>query len=141
MKNGLPVVLVIDGQGGGIGKGIISALKKLGVNAEIVCAGTNPYAADKMYAMGADRSIFGIDVIAENLKVADIVAGPIGILIPNSLKGEISPRLASAVANAEAVKVLVPLNKCNILVAGVSADTLADNIEEAAKTIKRVIEV
>lgn len=136
MQDKLATVLVIDGQGGGIGKSIISALKNLDINAKVVCAGTNRYAAERMSGAGADIAVFGDKSIIECIKQADIITGPIGIIIPNSLKGEISAEIANSVAQSDAVKILVPLNKCNIIVAGVHDKTLADNIDEVAKTVK-----
>lgn len=136
MRNNIKTVLVIDGQGGGIGKSIISALKALNVEATLMCAGTNAYAANNMASAGADASVYGAESVVAAIWRADIISGPIGIIIPNSLKGEITPDIAFAVANSEAVKVLVPLNRCNIIVAGVHDKTLAENIDEVAKNIK-----
>ena len=136
MRNSGKTVLVIDGQGGGIGKSIISALRALNVNATLACAGTNAYAANNMESAGADVSVYGEESVIAAISHADIISGPIGIIIPNSLKGEITPDIAFAVANSEAVKILVPLNRCNIIVAGVHDKTLAENIDEVARSIK-----
>lgn len=129
-------VLILDGQGGGVGKSIISSLLRLGVKAELIGAGTNAYACEGMKKAGADISVCGDDEILAAIKRADIITGPIGVIIPNSLKGEISSEVASAVAASSALKVLVPLNRCNIIVGGVGGNTLAENIEDVAKTVK-----
>lgn len=136
-KDNRPVVLVIDGQGGGIGKNLISSLKNSDVRADIAAAGTNAYALKSMLAAGADFGV-GTDAIVECVKRADIIAGPIGIIVPNALKGEISSDIANAVASSRADKVLVPLNKCNIVVAGVKEGALSANIDEAVNNIKRI---
>lgn len=133
-------VLILDGQGGGVGKSIISALLRLGVKAELIGAGTNPYAAEVLRKAGANLSVCGDDKILAAIKRADIITGPIGVLIPNSLKGEISADVANAVAASRAIKVLVPLNRCNIIVAGVKADTLAENIEDVAHRINELLQ-
>ena len=140
MQTKLKKVLVIDGQGGGIGKSIVSALKGINVGATVVCVGTNAYAANSMKSAGADVSVYGEESVIACIKEADIISGPIGIIIPNSLKGEISERIAYAVADSEAVKILVPLNRCNIIVAGVKDRTLAENINEVALSIKEKLE-
>lgn len=129
-------VLILDGQGGGVGKSIISALLRLGVKAELIGAGTNAYACEGMKKAGADISLCGEDDIVNAARRADVICGPIGVIIPGALKGEITDKIAYAVAESKAVKVLVPINRCNIIVAGVVGNTLADNIEEVAKTVK-----
>lgn len=129
-------VLILDGQGGGVGKSIISALLRLGVKAELIGAGTNAYACEGMKKAGADISLCGEDGIVTAARRADVICGPIGVIIPGALKGEITDKIAYAVAESKAVKVLVPINRCNIIVAGAGGNTLADNIEEVAKTVK-----
>lgn len=133
--NELKKIIVIDGQGGGIGKSIISALSACGEKVFIVACATNEYAMNVMKKAGAHIGVCTDEGIISQLKSADIVAGPIGIVIANALKGEVSPRLAQAVADCPAVKMLVPVNKCNICVVGVGERTLSQNIAEVVNNI------
>ena len=136
MENRRKTVLVIDGQGGGIGRSLIAALKERNIDASLICAGTNAFAAGRMQSAGADVSVYGEESVIAAATRADIISGPIGIIIPGALKGEISPEVAFTVAKSGAVKILVPLNKCNIIVAGVHDNTLSQNIDE---TVSRII--
>lgn len=140
MKNSRKTVLVVDGQGGGIGKSIISALKGLEVNAALIAAGTNAYAADSMKSAGADVAVYGEASVIESAKRADIIVGPIGIVAAGSLKGEISREIAFAIADSAALKILLPLNRCNIVVAGTKENTLAESIFELARSVKARLE-
>lgn len=134
-KIGLKRIVVIDGQGGGIGKSIISALSLRQERMYIVACATNEYAANVMRKAGAHLCVCGEDKIKKELKTADAVLGPIGIVIANALKGEVSPSLAQSVADCDAVKLLVPLNKCNICVAGVGDKSVSQNINEIADEV------
>lgn len=128
-------VLVVDGQGGGIGKSLIDAVKDKNLDVLLVAAGTNEFACSKMKKGGADIAVWGENAILEQAAIADVVCGPIGIIISGALMGEISSRIAQALAENEAVKVLVPLNKCNIFVAGIQEKNLTANIKCAAERI------
>ncbi len=129
-------IVVIDGQGGGIGKSIISALSVCDEQMCIVACATNEYAKSVMKNAGAHIAVCAENDILFELKRADIVAGPIGIVIANALKGEVSLRLAQGVADCKAVKMLVPVNKCNICVVGVGERTLSQNIAEVVNNIR-----
>lgn len=134
-ENELKRIVVIDGQGGGIGKSIISSLSACDEPMFIIAGATNEYAMNVMKKAGAHIAVCEETSILRELKQADIVAGPIGIVIANALKGEVSPRLAQAVADCNAVKMLVPVNKCNICVVGVGERTLSQNIAEVVNNI------
>lgn len=136
--NILKKVVVLDGQGGGIGKSIISSVSSKCKRAVIVACATNEYAANIMKKAGADICVCGEEKIKKELRSADVVAGPIGIIIANALRGEITPSLAQSVADCSAVKLLIPLNKCNVCVAGIGDKTVSQNINEVADIIYKI---
>ena len=135
-------ILIIDGQGGGLGKSIIEQLKsertaKSLSSFEITAAGTNSAASAAMLRAGADIAATGENAVIYNSRRADIIAGAVGICIANSMRGEISPNIANAVCESEAVKILipVPMSKCNINIMGVTEKPMAQYIAEAVEKI------
>ena len=141
-------ILVIDGQGGGLGKSIVEQLKQLNQikqinqnkNCEIIAAGTNTAATSSMLKAGADIAVTGENAAVYNSKKADIIVGAMGICFANSMHGEISPVIAHAVCESEAVKILipVPISKCNINIMGVIEKPMAQYIIEAVEKIKEI---
>ena len=128
-------ILVIDGQGGRIGRGIIEQLVKGGFNGEITAVGTNSSATEALIKARAVRGATGENPVAVNAREADIITGPVGIIAANSLMGEVTPRMAYAVAESAAKKVLVPVNRCNIVMAGMEELSLNEYIARAADII------
>lgn len=128
-------ILVIDGQGGRIGRGIIEQLVKGGFEGEIIAVGTNSSATEAMMKAGAARGATGDNPVAVNAGEADIITGPVGIIAANSLMGEVTPRMAYSVAVSRAKKVLIPVNRCNIVMAGTEELTLNEYIARAAALI------
>lgn len=128
-------ILVIDGQGGRIGRGIIEQLIKGGFKGELIAVGTNSSATEAMIKAGADRGATGDNPVAVNAADADIITGPVGIIAANSLMGEVTPRMAYAVAASRANKILIPMNRCNIAMAGTQELTLNEYIARAAEMI------
>jgi len=129
-------IAVIDGQGGGIGKAIVERLRnRYGDSVSIVALGTNAMATSAMLKTGADEGATGENAITYNTGRVDIIIGPIGIIAANSMMGELTPSMASAIAGSPAVKILIPVNKCNIQVAGVKDMNLAQYIDEALDMI------
>lgn len=128
-------ILVIDGQGGRIGRGIIEQLVKGGFSGEITAVGTNSSATEAMIKAGASGGATGENPVAVNAREADIITGPVGIIAANSLMGEVTPRMAYAVAESAAKKVLVPVNRCNIVMAGMAELSLNEYIARAADII------
>lgn len=114
-----PLILVIDGQGGGLGKQIIEGIRKSEMSCEIIAAGTNSIASSAMHKAGADNSATGENAVVVNSRDADVIIGPIGIVIADSLFGEISEAMAAAVGRSKALKLLIPINLCNNIVIGV----------------------
>ena len=118
-------ILVIDGQGGKLGKTLVENIKKSFPHLEIMAVGTNSAASDVMRRAGADRVATGENPVIVACRSAQIIVGPIGIAIADALMGEISPAMANAVASSRAYRVLIPMNLCSTYVAGVSSKSSA----------------
>lgn len=130
-------IAVIDGQGGGIGKAIVEKLHEaFGNEIDIVVLGTNALATSLMLKAGGNEGASGENAIAVNAPKADIIIGSIAILSANSMLGELTPQMARAIAESPAKKILIPLNRCNIQVAGVSNEPLPHYIEYAIQIVK-----
>lgn len=130
-------IAVIDGQGGGIGKAIVEKIRAcFGDDIEILALGTNALATALMLKAGANEGASGENAIVVNAPKVDLIIGSIGIISANSMLGELSPLMAKAVAESQAKKVLIPLNRCNIFVAGLKSEPLPHYIEDAVEMIK-----
>ena len=133
-------ILVIDGQGGGLGKNLVSEIKKNIPDAQLSAVGTNVLATEAMRKAGADLSATGENAVVVNAKKADIIVGPIGIVIADSLNGEISPTMALAISQSDAQRVLIPLNKCDNTIVGLADSNLTTLVAETIKIIQSMIE-
>ena len=105
-------IMVIDGQGGKMGKGLVEMLKKSCPEDEILAIGTNSIATAAMLKAGADAGATGENPAVVTSRTADIIVGPMGIVIADSLMGEITPKMAVAIGQSPAKKVLIPVNRC-----------------------------
>lgn len=132
-------ILVIDAQGGGIGKQLVAAIKRECPQAEITAVGTNAVAAGAMLKAGADHAATGENAVLVGARKADLITGPIGIVIADSLYGEITPAMALAVAQSSARRVLIPFNHCDNIIAGVSDLSVGRLIQCAVEEIKKVL--
>ncbi len=131
---GVPVVCVIDGQGGGIGSVIVKVLRQeFGEQIEVVALGTNAVAASMMMKAGANKVASGENSIVHCVAQAQVVAGPLGIVLANSMMGEMTPRAALAVASSPAVKLLLPLNHEKVEVVGVTREPLPHLVDELVR--------
>ncbi len=119
---------VIDGQGGRMGKAIIEQLKKRFPNQEILAIGTNSIATAAMLKAGADFGATGENPVIVAARESDIIIGPIGIVIADSLYGEVTPAMAAAIGRSHAVQLLMPVNRCNHLVMGCESLSLSEII-------------
>ena len=135
MKEGSPRILVIDGQGGRIGRLLIEALLQRLPDARITAVGTNSAATAGMLKGGACQAATGENAVAVGCRRADIIAGPVGIVIADALLGEITPAMAAAVGGSQARKVLIPIERCDIQVAGVQSLPLSELIQRAVELI------
>lgn len=112
-------ILVIDAQGGGIGKQLVSSIKENMPDVVVTAVGTNSVATSAMLKAGADNAATGENAIVVNSRTADVIVGPIGIVIADALLGEITPLMATAVAQSRAKRILIPINHCDNIVVGV----------------------
>ncbi len=113
-------ILIIDAQGGGIGKQVVLAVKARFPDDEITAVGTNSAATAAMLKAGADHGATGENAVIVGCRRADVIIGPIGIVIADALRGEITPAMAVAVGQSMAKRILIPVNHCDNLVVGVS---------------------
>jgi len=128
-------ILIIDGQGGHIGSALIAGLAAAGHRDGILAIGTNAVATAAMLKAGASAGATGENPVVVNARDADVIAGPVGILAADALLGEITPTMANAIAASAARKVLVPVNRCNIMVAGTQVLKTSELIADAVKLI------
>lgn len=114
------MIAVVDGQGGGIGKNVIAKLRKQIMKNQgiTLCAlGTNSNATNQMIKAGADIGATGENAIVCTTARADIIIGSIAMIAANSMLGELTPLMAQAISSSPAYKILIPLNRCNLIVA------------------------
>ncbi|MBR0081600.1 MAG: DUF3842 family protein [Clostridia bacterium] len=111
-------VLMIDGQGGRIGKEVIERIKAEQLPCVVTAVGTNSIATAAMLKGGADRAATGENAVIVNARAADVIIGPIAIVIADALLGEITPQMAVAVGQSPAKKLLIPTGQCNNIVVG-----------------------
>ncbi len=115
-------ICVIDGQGGGIGSTVIKKLKEIfEETVEIVALGTNAIATAQMLKARANRGASGENAIAQTVRKVDVIIGPIGIIMAHAMMGEVTPRIAEAVASSPAKKFLIPLSQEDIEIVGISS--------------------
>ena len=131
-------ILVIDGQGGGLGKQLVAALSARCPQAQLTAVGTNSLAASAMRKAGAVRTATGENAVVVNCRHADIIVGPIGIVIADALLGEITPAMAAAVCQSGARRVLVPINHCENYVVGVPDQPVSQLVAAAAQKVKEL---
>ena len=133
-------VLVIDGQGGGLGRQLVAAISALCPEAELTAVGTNSLAASAMLKAGAARVATGENAVVVNARRADLIVGPLGIVIADALLGEITPTMAQAVCQADAKRVLIPVNHCDNYVVGVPEGPVSALVQAAAQKVKALCE-
>ena len=133
-------LVVIDGQGGGVGKSLVAALKARMPDQPVIALGTNVQATSAMLRAGADQGATGESAIRYQCKTADVIVGVAGILHAIAMLGEISPGIAAAISLSEAQKVLVPLERCGLTIAGVGRQPLDTLIKQAAELTAQFIE-
>ncbi len=132
-------ILVIDGQGGQLGSQLIKAINEKYPQTEIMAVGTNAVATAAMLKSGAKAAATGENPVLVACRSADLIIGPIGIVIADSLLGEITPAMAVAVGQSRAAKILIPVNKCENLVAGVQNGSVSALIEDALAKLQGLL--
>lgn len=133
-------ILVIDGQGGQLGGQLIKSLKANFQEIKIMAVGTNATATSAMLKAGADQAATGENPVLVACRKVDVIIGPIGIVIADALFGEITPQMAVAVGQADAVRILLPVNKCDNLVAGISDVSTAAILEDVIEKVRKIVE-
>ncbi|MCM1330299.1 MAG: DUF3842 family protein [Ruminococcus sp.] len=133
-------ILVIDAQGGGIGKQVVAAVKKNFPEMTVTAVGTNSLATSNMLKSGADFAATGENAVAVGCRNADIIIGPIGIVIADSLLGEVTPAMAAAVGQSGAKRILIPINHCDNIIVGVEDLNIGRLIAEVIEKIRLISE-
>jgi len=134
------VVMVMDGQGGGIGAVIIKSLREqLNRDYEILALGTNSSATARMMKAGANRGATGENAIVRASLCADIIVGPLAIIMPNSMMGEVTTPMAEAVSSCRARKILIPLSQEKVTLAGFPGEPLPHLVNHAVQRIKELM--
>lgn len=124
-------VLIVDGQGGKVGRALVSRILEKYPQTDLIAVGTNTLATANMLKGGAQHAATGENAVVVACRRADVIIGPIGIVIADSLYGEITPKMATAVAQNTGVRILIPFNQCDNLVAGLPNLPLNALIDDA----------
>ena len=131
-------IVVIDGQGGSLGRALVEKIK-IRYGCELYAIGTNSIATAAMLKAGADFGATGENPVVVNCRDADVVIGPVGIIAADSLLGEITPKMASAISCSNAKKILVPVSRCKIIIAGTPDISMGEAIESAVSALGNII--
>lgn len=131
-------VLVIDGQGGGLGKQLVAAIKENLPGVVVTAVGTNNTATGAMLKAGADNAATGENAVLVGSRKADVIVGPIGIVIADSLLGEVTPAMAAAVGQSGAKKLLIPISQCGNIVVGIADLSVGRLVQQAVDEIRNL---
>ena len=134
-----PNILIIDAQGGGIGRLLVSAVRQALPDAVLTAVGGNSAATAAMLKAGADQGATGENAVLVACRRADVILGPIGIVIADSMLGEITPKMAAAVAQSDAKRILIPFNHCDNVVVGVRDSGMKALVQEAAAILLKAV--
>ena len=133
-------ILVVDCQGGRIGQQLVRAVLARYPQLRVTAVGTNSLATAAMLKGGASQGATGENALLVACRRADVILGPMGIVIADALLGEISPAMAVAVGQAQARKILIPLNQCDNVVAGVAGLSIGKLLESAVDELGKLLE-
>jgi hypothetical protein len=135
-------IAVIDGQGGGIGSAIIKRLRELlAEEVEVIGLGTNAMATGAMLKAGANKGASGENAIVQTIKTVDMITGTSGIVLANSMMGELTPKMAEAIASSAAMKLLLPLKMPEVEMIGAPREPLPHLVEMLIKRIQELIKM
>jgi uncharacterized membrane protein len=141
VKRAEKTIVVVDGMGGGIGVQLVSRLREaVGEDVEIIALGTNAVAVERMVKAGAHRGAAGENAILQSVRLGSLIIGPIGIIIGNSMMGEITCPMADAILAAPGERILLPLQNSHLTLAGLEGLPLAKMIERAVDLAKERLE-
>jgi hypothetical protein len=132
-------ILVVDGQGGGVGRQLAVQIKQTFPDAHLMVVGTNTIATSARMKGGADSAATGENAVLVGARKADVIIGPLGIVVADSLGGEITPAMANAVAQSDAKRILLPFKHCDNVIVGVSDYTLGNLIQQAIEELRKII--
>ena len=133
-------ILVIDAQGGGVGKQLVSAIKKAFPEDTVTAVGTNSLATSAMLKAGADRAATGENAAVVSCRTADVIVAPIGVVIADAMLGEITPAMALAAGQSPAKRILLPIAHCDNMVVGTKELGMGQLVQEAVERLKAVYE-
>ena len=131
------IIMVMDGQGGGIGASIIKALRVvLSDDSEILALGTNSIATSRMMKAGANKGATGENPIIHTSAKVDVIIGPLAIIMPNAMMGEVTCKMAEAVSTSNAKKILIPLTQEKVKLVGVTSEPLPHLVDQVAQLLR-----
>ena len=132
-------ILIIDGQGGNLGRQLVRMIVERFPSLTLHAVGTNSTATEAMLRAGAVNAATGENAVLVGCRHADIIVGPIGIVIADALLGEVTPAMAAAVGQSDAFRILIPMNRCATVVAGVPAIPASALLEDAMRHIGEIV--
>lgn len=132
-------ILVVDGQGGGVGRQLAAQIKQAFPDVQLMAVGTNTIATTSMLKGGADTAATGENAVFVAVRKADVIVGPLGIVVADSLGGEITPAMANAVAQSDAKRILLPFKNCDNVIVGVSDFSLGNLIQRAIEELRKIV--
>ena len=130
--------MVIDGQGGGLGRQLVAAIKARLPQVTVLAVGTNSAATTTMLRAGADQAATGENAVVVGSRSADAIVGPVGIVIADAMLGEITPQMAVAVGQSQAGRVLIPVSQCDNIVAGAQGQPMAKLVQSAVDALEQL---
>ncbi len=131
-------ILIVDGQGGGVGRQLATKIKEAFPDVRLMAVGTNTVATAAMLKGGADDAATGENAVLVAVRKADVIVGPLGIVVADSLGGEITPAMATAIAQSDARRILIPFKHCDNVIVGVSDFTLGSLIQQAVEELRKL---
>jgi len=133
------IIVVMDGQGGGIGSTIIKALREeMGEKLDIMALETNSSATSRMMRAGANKGAAGENAIVHTCAKADVIIGPLAIIMSHAMMGEVTPGMAEAVSSSDAKKILIPLTQEKVKLVGVTGEPLPHLVDKTIKVISEM---
>lgn len=132
-------ILIVDGQGGNIGRQLVKLIGEAYPDTELYAVGTNSIATANMLKGGSVTAATGENAAAVASRKADIIVGPVGIVIADALMGEVTPSMAAAIGSSNTKRILIPINKCDTFIAGVENMSLSDLLSDAILQIGKLI--
>lgn len=132
-------VLVLDGQGGRLGSQLVKEICARFPGQHLLAVGTNSMATERMLKAGASHAATGENAVVVACRKADVIVGPIGMVIADALLGEVTPKMAKAVGQSDAARILLPSDKCDTLIAGIGGQSMNDLIRDAMDKLEGLL--